>query len=150
MLQAIERFSKQQRTKEMFSFVWLYLRIQICEFRFILLDQTTYMYVQKERYFNVYNLWQIWSNTVSLTVAATPTIFFRGTTVSQYGTAVLISEFSAAGPLDKNILHLVQWAKHAQFQAIFSVNSPKIINIPIGGDGKRNGMMLWIMHVRHL
>ncbi len=38
----IERLSKQWKTKVLISFVWLYLQINICEFRLILLDHTTF------------------------------------------------------------------------------------------------------------
>ena len=39
---AIERFSKQQKTKEMHSFFWLYLTINAPDFRLIPLDRNTY------------------------------------------------------------------------------------------------------------
>ncbi len=42
---AIERLSKQQKTKEMLSFFWLYLAINATDFRLILLDHNTYILI---------------------------------------------------------------------------------------------------------
>ena len=41
-VQAVEGFAKQEKTKDFFPFNWLYLRINICKFRLILLDHITY------------------------------------------------------------------------------------------------------------
>ena len=37
-IQEVRGFAKQKKTKEIFSFAWLYLKIKICEFWLILLD----------------------------------------------------------------------------------------------------------------
>ena len=43
----VEGFTKQQKTKEIFA--WLYLKINICEFQLILLDHITYDFHEMEK-----------------------------------------------------------------------------------------------------